>query len=567
MTMLHFASLILALQIAPLTSLHGVVVNAATKEPIARASIALINVNGSPNDARIVVSGNEGQFSIPSLPAGRYSVVVTRAGYIRFVYGQRAPNEPAGIIEVRDGQRLEDIRVEMIPTGVISGRVFSPEGERQGDVTVRALRATYRDGRRSMSIVKEVQTNDLGEYRLAGLTPGRYFVSVSSPPPARIEGERFFQPTAARSDGTPAGTASTSLQNAINSGRVDPSVIAGELYPEVYFPGTLDPSAAASVNLRAGETSSGIDLSITRVSQVYIRGRIVNDTGLNGAVRSIGLSTRGTQSRFGGRTTNVSNNGSFEFTSLIPGSYILNAFMENPASLLSSAAEVTTGNSGIENVQLILHKPLTLSGRVKIEGRLQSDNDPSVSRLRLTLNSQFNPGGLIADVKPDGTFAFTGTSGLVPNESYQLRFIELIPQKNYYLKTAQLGPMDVLSSSLQLDRETNAQLEVVLSSNSATLDCTVIDEHEHEAAKTLVVLVPDPAHRQSSDFYKTGTTDGQGRVRIEGITPGDYKLFAWSDIEQGSWEDSETIRLYESKGEPVHFDEGTNLRKTVRQLN
>jgi hypothetical protein len=290
--MLHFVPFIFALQIAPPTSLNGVVVNAATKEPIARASVALINVNGSPGDARLVTSGNEGQFNIPGLPAGRYSVVVTRAGYIRFVYGQRAPNEPAGIIEVRDGQRLEDIRVEMIPTGVISGRVFSPEGERQGDVTVRALKATYRDGQRSMSIVKEAQTNDLGEYRLAGLTPG---------------------------------------------------------------------------------------------------------------------------------------------------SYILNAFMENPVSLLSSAAEVTTGNSGIENVQLILHKPLTLSGRVKIEGRLQSDNDPSVSRLRLTLNSQFNPGGLIADVRPDGTFAFTGTSGLVPNESYQLRFIELTPQKNYYLKAAAVG--------------------------------------------------------------------------------------------------------------------------------
>ena len=102
--MLHFASLILALQIAPPTSLHGVVVNAATKEPIARRSIALINMNGSPSDARLVTSGNEGQFSIPSLAAGRYSVVVTRAGYIRFVYGQRAPNEPAGIIEVRDGR-------------------------------------------------------------------------------------------------------------------------------------------------------------------------------------------------------------------------------------------------------------------------------------------------------------------------------------------------------------------------------------------------------------------------------------------------------------------------------
>jgi hypothetical protein len=45
---------------------------------------------------------------------------------------------------------------------------------------------------------------------------------------------------------------------------------------------------------------------------------------------------------------------------------------------------------------------------------------------------------------------------------------------------------------------------------------------------------------------------------MHGLTPGDYRLFAWEDIQTGAWEDPDFMRPYEGRGTPAHVNEGTN---------
>jgi hypothetical protein len=45
---------------------------------------------------------------------------------------------------------------------------------------------------------------------------------------------------------------------------------------------------------------------------------------------------------------------------------------------------------------------------------------------------------------------------------------------------------------------------------------------------------------------------------MQGVTPGQYKLFAWESVEQGEWQDPAFIGTYESAGRPIHIYEGTN---------
>jgi len=70
-----------------------------------------------------------------------------------------------------------------------------------------------------------------------------------------------------------------------------------------------------------------------------------------------------------------------------------------------------------------------------------------------------------------------------------------------------------------------------------------------------VALIPGASDRR--DLYKTAITDAAGRFRLTGIAPGDYTLFAWSDVPNSAWLDPEFIKQYEDRGKPLHIEEGS----------
>ena len=43
------------------------------------------------------------------------------------------------------------------------------------------------------------------------------------------------------------------------------------------------------------------------------------------------------------------------------------------------------------------------------------------------------------------------------------------------------------------------------------------------------------------------------------MTPGDYKLFAWEEIERAMYLDPDFLQSYEDSGKPVHLDENSSI--------
>jgi hypothetical protein len=81
----------------------------------------------------------------------------------------------------------------------------------------------------------------------------------------------------------------------------------------------------------------------------------------------------------------------------------------------------------------------------------------------------------------------------------------------------------------------------------------------------VVVLVPPPNSRQRADRYAFTATDASGRFRIQNV-PGDYKLFAWEDIEPGVWQDPAVIRIYENRGQPITLNSNTQQGIELRVI-
>ena len=75
------------------------------------------------------------------------------------------------------------------------------------------------------------------------------------------------------------------------------------------------------------------------------------------------------------------------------------------------------------------------------------------------------------------------------------------------------------------------QVEIVLGQNAGVIEGVVQNEKQQPAAGATVVLIPQSGRRDHLQLYKNASTDQHGRFTLKNLEPGDYKLFAWEDVE------------------------------------
>src|SRR5262249_51407177 len=150
----------------------GQVVRTGTGAPLSATLVELRSLDGGPPRVYSHTTGADGRFAFRTIAAGRYQLTAMRGGYVRGDFARRGPGASGVTLALTAGQRMADVRLAMIPTGTVAGRVTDVHGEGVGNVHVKALRFSNEDGRRSLVSVKSVFTNDLGEYRLGWLPPG-----------------------------------------------------------------------------------------------------------------------------------------------------------------------------------------------------------------------------------------------------------------------------------------------------------------------------------------------------------------------------------------------------------
>jgi hypothetical protein len=250
-------------------------------------------------------------------------------------------------------------------------------------------------------------------------------------------------------------------------------------------------------------------------------------------------------------SANMDSLGGFEFPSVIPGAYLVQAFKRAGANKMYAATQaVDARGNDVENIVLELAPAAELKGYLRVEGRPLAN----VADLQVYLQ-QDGPnyaGWAGGPVKTDGTFT-------IPNVTptrYELN-VHGFPD-DYYVKSAALGGKDILEAGINFTPGTGGAIEILLASTGGQVEGVVLNADQQPATEASVVAVPDEPRRTQLRFYKDDHTDQYGRFTIKGIAPGRYKLFAWEDVEDGAYQDPEFIKRFEKLGEAVVIRENSH---------
>jgi len=532
MNLLAFLFMVLMQSSTP--SLQGIVLKTGTVEPVGKATVELRRSDGTDPRVRSVTTASDGRFSFAAVPPGEYQLQVSRPGYVRATYGERKPGGPGTPIMIPSD--TSEIRMMLTPTGVITGRISDRLGRPLGNATVQAMRISYSAGRQSLAEVQSTLTNDLGEYRLFFLTPGRYYVGATPV-------------SSARGIGSGSGTDSIRDFRMQREATRTQAIRTDEVDVPSYFPGTTDQLAAAPIELKPAAEIRGIDIIAAPVRAQHVRGVIV---GFDASQPIPGTVSMRMSTPNGSRVTG-STAPNFDLSGVMPGTYILSTTI----GTMSGRIPIEVFDRDLDNVTLRISPSFSVPGRLVVEGASPENPGPDVKTLRVTLRSDPPDSNPITPPTPAADGSFTLQS--VPIGTYR---VSLLPaMQNGYLKSVKLGIAEGIQSGITLQGPPEGLLQIVVSARPGTIEGRIFSERKEPLANATVVLVPESSLRTTpTDLYKNVTTSPTGEFKLQGLTPGNYKLFAWQEVENGSWLNAEFMRENEDRGRAVVVSEGSSER-------
>jgi hypothetical protein len=142
---------------------RGRVVASDTGTPLRRAQVRA--ASSTSRTTRLTTTNAEGHYEFAGLPADRYAIHVTKAGYVGLEFGPRRPFEGGRPLDLADGQIAEQIDFPPPRGSVIAGLSPTRPGTRSSahglEQNVRARHQSERCGTRPVGLaVKGVQPGE-----------------------------------------------------------------------------------------------------------------------------------------------------------------------------------------------------------------------------------------------------------------------------------------------------------------------------------------------------------------------------------------------------------------------
>jgi hypothetical protein len=505
-------------------TVSGTVLRKGTDEPIHFARITLDPTNKDQKKFHSI-TGPNGKFTITDVPPGEYLLSVVRNGYVRESYGAMHPLDPPTPLNITTAKPLDYLLFRLTPAGVITGHVRDENGEPLPGAEVNALLRRFVAGKQTLIPAGEVLVNDLGEYRLFELTPGKYLLSVSLRPNFGFLMSEGF------------------MNSQRNSEEREGSVTT-------YYPGTTDPAQATSVNVDPGSEVRSLDFSLSPSGIFHIRGHVfgidAKDSRRGGTVMLLRASDR-LMALFPEKSAAIdAKDGNFDISEVAPGSYEVLANGVADGIPVMGHRSVEVSGSDAEGVDITFKPNATVQGHLHWEDKSTAAN--GTWQVSLDGYEQLYEESS-AEVQPDGSFELK----YVGQDAYSLNITG--PAPDAYLKTASYGSSDALGT-FHVTPGSDAILDLLISSRGAHIHGTVMNSDPVPVSGVWVALIPDDANAKIKRLYQSMRTTANGKFEFRGVAPGTYSLYSWDYVEEHDWDDPEFLKPFKTKSASVTVAEG-----------
>ena len=554
-------------------AISGRVVAADTGRPVKRARVS---ASGQGRGLRTALTDDQGRYQLSGLSAGTYQVSASKAGFVDGSYGQRRPLQPGTPLALTDAQAATNIDVRILRGGVITGHVSDEDGEPLPRALVNVQRYQYVRGERQLMAAGGDQTDDRGQYRVYGLPPGEYYVSVSVSGLGELIGRGMQQLAAGL--GALGG----------RGGRGGPGDAFGPAdaadqvgYAPTYYPGVVTPAEAGKVTLAPGQETGSIDFQIQVVPLAKVTGIVAGASDV-ASIMLVPQDASGGLGRMGGTLVGRAGaDGGFTVVNVPPGRYtaIARSGGRSGEPRTGMQAIVVSGQN-VDGVTLMLQPGVTVSGNITVESSgTAAPADYSAFRVEVPDVDPLpgaGPGGrggrgaLFGDnstVQKNGTFS-------VGNLQPGLHYVRVMSGGGgtqgggqWTLKSVTLGGADVADVPFELKPGQNVDaVSVVLTDRTTELDGTVRDAQSAGAGGVTVIAFATEAQywRAQSRRVSTARTGQTGAYRLRGLPAGDYYVVAVDDVEQGEWFDPAYLDGVKDKATRVTLNDGDKKTLDLR---
>ena len=517
-------------QAPPLPAGHvlGRVVAADTGAPVRAADVRLAGVR--PDLAtRITTTDDEGRFEILDVTVGQYSLTVSKAGFVRTPFGANKDGSSTVSVTAKQQTNLGDLALPR--GGVITGRVVDSFGDVVSEAAVTAWRVEYlKPASRRVLSLRSFQSNDLGEFRLYGLPPGKYYVSA-----------------------------------ALKSGPIADA--------PTFYPGTANLGEAQPVEVKAGQDTFGLTLPLTVTAYGTVTGVVTNTRGAPYSTAVAWLIPARTD---GASVSTVQLNaatdaeGRFRIINVSPGDYRVEIFSRTYLEKIGSEGGVGTQPAGevasvpvsvgagrTEDVTIQATAGFTVRGRLFVDGAPLAATQGARASVVPANSAAISAAGIpsSAVIAPDGSFVMTGVQGP------RLFIAQGAP--GTFLHRALVGGADVTEAGFDVVADVNG-VELHLTTRPASVEGTVSD-----ASGTVVAarpwIVVFSTHRAEwltpgTRRYQTVRATGEGTFHLPAIPAGSYLAAVVPAEDRDRWADPDYLESLRPVATPFSATDGSTSK-------
>lgn len=494
---------------------------------VARSEFYLPSSQGAPYKG---VTDEDGKYIVSGMPAGSYNVVPFAPVYVDQEASRGALR--SRLVNLGEGEHLEHIDMALRKGGVVTGKITDADGKPVISQHVSFTPVSGNDRQDPLPLDWEMsQTDDRGIYRVYGLVPGRYLVSVGEGPGSR--GPRFFI-------GTPP--------------------------PLTYYPGVREEPQATEIEVKEGGEVSDIDIELGRPAKTFTAsGRVVIDeTGQPLPNVAIVYGIRppdGKGFQMQKASSNPTNqNGEFTLAGLEPGLYGTFVAGGQNTEFYSDVTAFSIASSDVGGLEIRVRRGLSLAGNVVIEGATDPAVLAKIPTLRITaiaVAAEENVSSYAQlQIAGDGSFK---AAGLRPGK---VRFYlsQFPTAQEFALVRVERDGADQTEGVEIQPKEQVTGIRVVIGYGTAVLHGQIEIAGGKLSPGSLLSIILFSTNTRSNRTARRAFADSSGKFTFQGLSAGDYEVIV--DMLDSGASGSQNRRVHNEKITVVEGAE-TTVRMVV----